>query len=414
MKIKHNQKTYFFLLFIFLVHIFLSCSGKEATNDAEYAKLLQQSSSERVTTHRWFYFTSDGFKETDIPRNAPEVESHPWTEAIRITSSAFIDEKSYFAVNKLGLMQAPQTFGLQKNGIASETKLIKDTELFSKSSVANMYYIDGTLLFNFYTNSIFEESMNHNSTDTIEKPFLVEFDTSTFNFEPVLTNIDLSEYVEFEIIPQEPFDFLETEIREVFYDNNTWNMLFKSNQTQRTDFYAMSITADTPITTNQNQTLHATMKSVNEYREIAKPKPSTTLPQTIQTLLKPVPSRVSYYLNYAEENSPSTMQYAHLSANSRPIQGFALGLEHCSIAVFEDGTICFAGALPSKSVLNNGETKAFTLPDLGPGYVYGSIALSGSTLYVAWEETSFYETGRSGFLAVDMEQVLYNNTITGE
>ncbi len=411
-----NSRLVLFTFLLLLYTLLLSsCTQEEVSTDTnEYAQLLQQSNSTSVTTHRWFYFTQDGFKETDIPRNAPEVERLPWTESIRVTSGAFIEGKAYFAVNKLGLIQAPTTFGFQSDGIASKTKLIKNTDLFSLASVADIYYIDDNIIFNFYTNSIFESNDVQTPRDEIDEAFLVEFNASNFNFSPILSKQSLSENIQIEETNQSIPLFLETEIREVYYRDNAWNILLKSNQSERTDFYALTFTAESPLSASQSSRLLGTMLTLNEYRETVRPKPSTALPQKIQTLLKPVPERVSYYLNYSEENSPTSIQYEHLSPNTRPIEGYALGFEHCSIAVFEDGTICFAGGLPSKGVLNNGETKAFKLPDLGPGYVYGAIVLSGSTLYASWEETSFYETGASGFLAVDMEQVLYENTITGE
>ncbi len=404
-----------FLLCVLLVTLLVcSCNHNDAdTHASEYAKLLQEKNSSKATTHRWFYFTSDGFKETDIPRNAPFSEKKPWTQAIRITSSAFINGKSYLTVNKLGILEAPQTFGIQKNGIASETKLIKNTDLFSKASVGDIYCIDKKPVVNFFTNSIFELKGNNTADFTAQDPFLVKFNTSDYTFSPLLTQQILSEHVAFQNDTQTIPNYLESEIREVFFQNNVWSVLFKSDINNRTDFFALSFSSDDPLTQNQFKEFPTTIKSANEYREIIRPKSSSSLPTRIRDLLKPVPNRVSYYLNYSEQDAASIVQYEHISGNSTPIQAYSLSLEHCSILVFEDGTICFAGALPSKSVLNNGETHAFTLPDLGPGYLYGSIALSGSTLYVAWEETSFFETGKSGFLAVDMEQVLYQNE-TGE
>ncbi len=405
----------FFIFICIIITSVTSCEKSDVVVDSsEYAKLLQQSNSTSVTTHRWFYFTPDGFKETDIPRNAPEVEPVPWTQAVRITSGALIEGQSYLVVNKLGIMQAPQTFGFQKDGIASEAKLIKNVDFFSGASTADIFYIDEKIIFNFYTNNIFDNTTEDSAGLKAEEPFLVEFNTSNLKFTPLLSMQSLSENIIFQDESNGVPDFLETEIREVFYNEQAWSILLKSNQSNRTDFYAISFTRESSLTERNTQALNATMMTVNEYREMARPKPISELPQTIQNLLKPVPTRVSYYLQYSEENSPSPTQYEHLSHNTRPIEGYALGLEHCSIAVFEDGTICFAGGLPSKGVINNGETRAFKLPDLGPGYVYGSIALSGSTLFVGWEETSFYETGASGFLAVDMEQVLYENTVSGD
>ncbi len=409
-----GQRTILILLVLSAMIIATSCTKEEEINDeSNYAKLLQNSNSAKVTTHRWFYFTQDGFKETDIPRNAPPIEPSPWTQAIRVTASAFINDDAYFTINKLGLLQSPQTFGFQKDGIASEAKLIKNVELFSKATVADIYCIDKKPVINFFTNTIFEENISNPQVLQDDDPFLLTFDTKSYEYLPLLSKKSLSERILFDDVQDILPSFSALDIREVFFQNDEWNILLKSNQVGKTDFYALAFSSKEDITDTSNQSLQTTTLSINEYRETTRPQKSFDLPKKIQELLAPVPTRISYYLNYSEENSPSSTQYEHLSNNTKPIQGYALGFDHCSIAIFEDGTICFAGSLPSKSVINNGETKAFKLPDLGPGYVYGPMSLSGSTLIVSWEETSFFETGASGFLAVDMEQVLYQDSTLG-
>ena len=60
-----------------------------------------------------------------------------------------------------------------------------------------------------------------------------------------------------------------------------------------------------------------------------------------------------------------------------------------------------------KHVVNEGRPVAFKLPRLPAGYTYSCALIAGSTLFVSWEETAFFETGRSGFLAVDLERILY-------
>ncbi len=403
MKTKIFTLAYIPLIAFIVSTLFFSCTEKTPTSSQDsYSKLLESSNSSAVSTHRWFYFTEDGFKETDIPRNAPQKESMPWTNAIRITSSAFINDKAYFSVNKLGIIESPQTFGIQEKGIASETKLIKDTELFSQSSAADIFYIEKKPVISFFTNSIFENQEERESS--LQNPFLVGFDIEDYKYSPLLTKEDLSSKVTLDGMP----NFLEAEIREVHLENNVWSILLKTSNTGRTDFYALSFKIDNEVQIHEEED-----KSIDEYRTLTRPKSANNLPRKIQNLLEPVPSHVSYYLNHTEENFPSTVQYEHVTNSAKQIQGYSLGLDHCSLAIFEDGTICFAGALPSRGVLNNGQTKAFKLPDLGPGFVYGPMSLSGSTLIVSWEETSFFETARTGFLAVDMEQVLYANTNNG-
>ena len=53
---------------------------------------------------------------------------------------------------------------------------------------------------------------------------------------------------------------------------------------------------------------------------------------------------------------------------------------------------------------------AFRLPLLPSGFSYGEEAISGNTLYVAWEESSFFKTGRAGFITVDLKPILQTST----
>ena len=99
---------------------------------------------------------------------------------------------------------------------------------------------------------------------------------------------------------------------------------------------------------------------------------------------------------------------AESSENSFLINAHAIIADDWICAVFSDGTTYFNGALDGEPILNNGKNAAFRLPKLPQNYIYGPFCISGTTLAVAWEESDFYKTGRSGFLTVDLKKVLYN------
>ncbi len=398
---------------LFLILSTFACNNsKDTPNDSSYASLLNNSNSTAQTTHRWFYFTENGFKETDIPRNAPDITRNPWTQSIRVTSSLQINDMAYLGVNKLGIIEVPHTYGFQENGIASTLKLITNPTFFSKGILGEIFNIETTPVLSFYTNSFFTDTDTDKNLLNQNSPFLVSFDTNSYEFSPLLSQNGVESLVQFEaeLTPDKNI-YTKSEIRGVYYDAPIWTVLFKSNLSSRTDFFALSFTTDTPLTTNTNQTLQAKTQTMSDYREITRPKPSTELPRRLKDLLSPIAEEVSYYVSFSQNNEASSEHFEHISTSSKAIQGYALALDHCSLAIFEDGTIVFAGSLLAKEVLNDGNPLAFTLPDLGPGYLYGPMVLSGSTLIISWEETSFFETAKSGFLAVDMEQVLYQSTI---
>ncbi|MBQ3648972.1 MAG: hypothetical protein II957_02110, partial [Treponema sp.] len=72
--------------------------------------------------------------------------------------------------------------------------------------------------------------------------------------------------------------------------------------------------------------------------------------------------------------------------------------------VFADGTTYI------KKTAADSQTVAFRLPLMPAGYNYGEVAIAGNYLYVAWEQTIFYKTGRSGFISVNLEDVLAQAT----
>ena len=85
----------------------------------------------------------------------------------------------------------------------------------------------------------------------------------------------------------------------------------------------------------------------------------------------------------------------------------AILAESWSAALFEDGTLFIEGALEGKHILRNGRPVVIRLPVLPENFVYSDFVITGTSLYAAWEETSFYKIGRSGFLYVDLENTLY-------
>ena len=61
----------------------------------------------------------------------------------------------------------------------------------------------------------------------------------------------------------------------------------------------------------------------------------------------------------------------------------------------------------NKSILNKGNPLALRLPKLPAGYTYNEFVISGTSLYASWEETSFFKTGRSGFIQINLDSLLY-------
>jgi hypothetical protein len=371
-----------------------SCSSKNSLEENTYTKLLNQENN-TVSTHRWFYFTSQGFKEIALPRLAPAVEKKPWTEAIRITSTAQIAGTSYLTVNKSGILCCPATNGYQKNGIAGSSFLAKNSQLLEKYTLGKIFCIENTPVFNLYTNSRFSDNTTENA------PLLIQFNIENYSFLPILSASDLNISA-------------DTYLFDLLFDGKTWTGAFKKETPNRTEFSYISFYSPVPITElktmDPEQILETTEIVSQTYRNRDQPTAFSDAPRRLQDLLKNLPTNLAFYITHITDNSSFPKVYVQNPSSSTPLQAYCQITENCSIAIFSDGTTYFAGGLPMKYVLNQGEPIAFKLPKLPAGFSYGPMVLSGSTLYIAWEETTFYETERSGFLAVDLEAVLYGDT----
>ena len=379
-------------------------NGKDLTSG--YSRILNSRSAYADMTHRWFYFTDEGFKETDVPRNAPKRQKKPWTEAVRITSSALINGTGYFLVNKLGMLVCPSASGLQKQGIASKTQLVKDPDLFLSAAAGSLFCIDERPVFNLYTNSIFSAGNPQQKNDQNEA-FLIEYSAENRNFIPLLNGGDFDR-------PR------GAQLRELFFINDIWYALFKAAQTDRTEFYAYSFYTVEPITAFARAPISAESGTsgfkpdiivknigVQEFRDTVKPQPSSAMSAGLKDLLAPVPASVPWYLEVFSDGASASERFVRREHAPKARQAYASSGADFSAAVFEDGTVCFIGTLPMKHVVNEGRPVAFKLPRLPAGYTYSCALIAGSTLFVSWEETAFFETGRSGFLAVDLERILY-------
>jgi hypothetical protein len=146
------------------------------------------------------------------------------------------------------------------------------------------------------------------------------------------------------------------------------------------------------------------------FRQLLTPVPFADAPKRIRALLGRVPASFNFIVKVKTTSGDKTYpQYIHDTTENDliPLECKVLLAQNYSIAVFADGTTFFSGALPDKYIVANGEPCAFRLPKLLPDFTYTDIAVVNNTLYVAWEEDNFYETGRSGFLEVALENILY-------
>ncbi len=388
----------FLLFFVVSMFFFLSCSKPErvrqiSQNSAQQKQPVQQQNPQHLLPHAWFYFAGSSFFQIDAPQNAPQILKKPWTEAVRISSSLSIKTDSqdyavYFTVNKAGLL-------IGKPDLPKKASIASDAQLFSKLTAGSLVCVDGFPVFHTYKNSFFR-----GKDKTIESlPFLVQYHPSTSIFLPLLYTKDLQ-------------IMNEAEVTDIQYTAGVWVASLKTETNDKTKFDYVNFFSYEPLVqfspAKRNIVLETKKLSVGEYRKILTPSSFGSAPSRLKELYKRLPSGFPFYASVTLPNGGSAVTYLNGSAdNDTTLPSQALLADTFSLAVFSDGTCFFAGALPNNYVLSNGEPVAFRLPKLPIDFTYGNIGVSGTTLYVSWEEGTFYETGRSGFLTVDLKEILY-------
>ncbi|OJF76719.1 MAG: hypothetical protein BKP49_06050 [Treponema sp. CETP13] len=376
----------------------LSCNDDNKNiSENSYSKLLNSTTT--TINHRWFYFTNTGFLETQSPSLAPDKVLEPWTEKPRITSGTIINGQVFFTVNKLGILVCPAVSGLQSDGISSQTYLVKDSSLFTNYTAGNMYCINDKPAFNLYTNTIFDKNQNH---DTNSIPILIEFNPLSNEFKTLLYKNDF-------VPSNEAIQFEDLNLNSLQYINKKWYASFKNSLDNQTTILFTKTYSNEPENIKSLSTTTACKKiNQEEFRERTEPTPFSIAPKKIQDLLYMIPKTTPFYIRYLEDSDSNTTVFSQSTKQGDVLEGYAMSTTDCSLAVFADGTTYFAGKLPYKAVLKNGKTIAFKLPLLPDNYIYGYSFIAGSNLYVSWEEHDFYKTGKSGFIVVNLEEILYN------
>ncbi len=379
-------------LFIFTLLIF-ACNLKNSSKTTEVIAETQMPEIKPIPkkSHKWYYFTYDGFKQVSLPQKAPQVLLKPWTEAIRISSGITIGTEGFLTVNKLGLLNCePQD--------ENQAKLSVDNQFFANLTVDNMTSLDGFPVFHVYKNPEFNSVANTNSNH----PFLVQYHPESSVFMPLLFTEDL--------------DYSTgIEVSDVIYNNSEWTVTLKSADSSKKEFEYLTFSSyESLINTEPNKRkdiITATEITEGEYRSKLLPKNFSQAPEKVKSLLSRLPETFEYFIEIAEPNLGIKSSYIKKSSknteSSIPMEAQVLLNDTFSLAVFTDGTTFFEGAIQDKYVINNGNPVAFRLPKLPMGFSYSTIIVENNILYVAWEEKVFYEVGRTGFLTVDLEKVFY-------
>lgn len=370
--------------------IFFSCKKDEPKFDG-------QKISETKAKHSWYYFSDGNLKKAEGISSVPQIPFKPWTEATRISDISVQDSKydsipkGFAIVNRTGILVFED----------DKINLYCDSEIFSNSTQENLVFYDDTPIFSVYRNSFFNrQNFLENSMHT----FLVQFNTEQNVCYPVLTVENLG-------LPT------TAEITDFIWNGQFWTCSVKDsgNGSEKISFSYLTFQPKTELTSISPKTaensIFITETTEKEFRNAKSPEDFSKTPERIKKLLSSLPKNFSCSIKVktASGHTPRIFESNRNRAENEILEATAILSDTWTACLFTDGTFYLNGALFENRILNHGKNIALKLPKLPSGFYYKEFAISGTNLYASWEENSFYTIARSGFICVDLNEILYKN-----
>ncbi len=368
---------------------FLSCAQK---------MLPEQMKAIRVekAAHEWFYFSENNFERVRRPAESPAALKKPWTEAVRIADMATAAEaeegaavpKAFAVVNRYGILMFD----------AETVRLYGDESVFDGRTAGNLVFSGNTPLYSVYRSSFFSDAKRSPAGGI--HPFLLQFSPEQKVSIPVV-NVD-------------SFDLpAQSEITAFVWDGQHWTCSVKDSGKEKVDFTYLSFQTKEPLLSvtpaSAERSLLVTETDADGFRNAKKIFAFSEAPERLKKILATIPPHIGFSVNCKNAGGHSPRIFVREGKRSADtLDAHAILAPSWAAAVFSDGSVFIQGALTSR-LIDMGKTVALKLPKLPGGFVYGSFALSGGYFYAAWEESSFYETARSGFLSVNLDKILAEN-----
>lgn len=387
----------FFLVFLCIIPLFLIACNKN--KDYEFHSdrdVLSIGFGKKCDNYKWFYLSSDKFEEVERPDFSPVISKGPWTETIRISSANNVENKAkgYAIVNRLGVL----TFE------GSKVTLSKDVATFTDRTAGNLVFVNDTPVFSVYKSSFFNDTIASSDYKKNESNhlFLLQFDDNTQLCYPIINCGNI-------------LDKEQVEVSDFNWNGTEWACSLKYVEDGRINFSYVnwrpisSLLTITPASAKKDIVI--TESNVQKFRNEKSANEFAYAPDRIKTLLEGYASKIPFTMEVKNAGGASSRIYQNNTSDSLRFERNCYGIISKEIVsvLFDDGTFFVQGALDGKAFFNSGAPLAVRLPKLPAGYVYGEYVITENTLFAAWEESSFFESGRSGFIAVDLGKILYDN-----
>ena len=367
---------------------FISCSNDKA------APVVTDISDDK-SAHTWFYFAGNDFIQTDRIQNVPPSLRKPWTQAVRISdmSSSMPAEQddsipaAYAVVNRLGILKIS----------GENVMLYPDESIFESRCAGNLVFFDGTPIYSVYKNSFFKDAPSDRNMRI--HPFLVQFSVPQSVSIPIINtdNLGLTG---------------DSEVTAFVWDGQYWTCSVKHNGAEKVEFDYLTFQPKEPLPSitpaSAKSSIFIRKSDAESFRLAKKNFDFNEAPERLKKLLISLPSGMNFTVRCrnAGGHSPRTFLHQGEHIDGAPVSAESVLGSSWTAAVFSDGSVFIQGALDETPILNRGKVIALKLPKLPSGFSYGTFALSGAYFYAAWEESEFYEVGRSGFIRVNLDKIL--------
>ena len=422
----------FLCFFSFTLLLCLTACKEKSIADKKFDNIPQISAGESNGSHTWYYFTREGFKKVATVQNVPQTAFIPWTEAIRISSANCAttagENKAFAVINRLGIISF--------NG--EEKQLSKDENIFTDRTAGNLIFLNETPIFSVFKSAFFNDTIKDfkYSAEGSQHLFLIQFDPASKIAYPIINCNNLTKEKNSEVV-------------DYYWDGINWTCCIKTISDTKTDFSYInwksvpSLLVLSPVNANSN--ISITESSQDEFRAKKEQLEYKLAPERIKKMLAGFSKRTNFSIDVKNSGGCSWRNYKNVAGNgwapaggsggnasassnpavatggstaasyprenaasARELYATAILAQTWSAALFEDGTLFLEGALPGKHILRGGKPVAIRLPKLPDDFVYSDFVISGTTLYAAWEETSFFKTGRAGFVEINLNKTLYS------
>lgn len=400
---KRSFSVYFFIVQIVATLGLFSCGDPNRAKPQEITKLK---------AHQWYYFNHRGFYPVDLPQKAPEVAEKPWTEAVRISAAGNNVSDNCALVNRLGILDFT----------SGQPELFRDVMLFDDVTANTLIFTQGGPVFHLYKNVHFNQQDQSNRVtgqkqeqeDSFSRPLLVRYDRNQKLCTPVLTYGNMS-------LP------LDAQLTSIIPKEDVWIGAVKTVRNDVVNFKYITFEAldkSGSIPDASRKTIPTTEIDADSFRQSQRPIALKEAPALLQQLFAQVPDSFEFYLSCREEGKLAPVLYDNTKEQSPAggyiAQGWGFLSPTGASALFSDGTVYITKSLLTQA--KGGATEenggagaslspgtsgviAFRLPKLPAGFSYGEFTIHGNTLYAGWEETDFYKTARSGFIAVNLASI---------